>query len=116
VEETIGVVGIDQAFLPQLSVEEVHTTLQNGEAITVLDVREDWEWDQGHVGGALHMQMNDVPNRRHELEGASKIVVVCHLGQRSAMITQYLLTQGLQNVYNMAGGMDSWTRHGYEVV
>lgn len=109
-------VGIDQAFLPQMSTEEVKTALQSGDALTVLDVREDWEWAQGHIKGAQHIPMNDMPNRRHELEGASKIAVVCHLGQRSAMVTQYLLTQGVPNVYNMAGGMDSWIRHGYEVV
>jgi rhodanese-related sulfurtransferase len=108
-------VGPGNASLPTLSARDVHEALQRGDDLIVLDVREAWEWQQGHVAGARHIPMNDVPARRDELDRTTPMVVVCHLGQRSAMVAHYLLTQGFHDIYNLDGGMDSWVRQGYEV-
>jgi rhodanese-related sulfurtransferase len=108
-------VGPDRAGLPTISAEEVHAALQRGEPLLVLDVREPWEWAQGHVAGACHMPMNEVPARLDELDRAAPVVVVCHLGQRSAMVTRYLQARGFADVRNLDGGMDRWVRQGFAV-
>jgi rhodanese-related sulfurtransferase len=105
----------DGASIPTLSAEGLTDALGRGEDIMVLDVREAWEWRQGHLAGAHHIPMNDVPARRGELDPMRHVVVVCHLGQRSAMVTRYLLDQGFARVDNLDGGMDRWVRLGYPV-
>ncbi|GAC1427462.1 MAG: hypothetical protein NVSMB65_00050 [Chloroflexota bacterium] len=101
--------------LPSLSAEEVHQELVEHTDLLVLDVREDWEWETGHIAGAHHLPMNDVPAEWSRLDPARRTVVVCHMGQRSALVTQYLQAQGFTGAHNLEGGMDRWTRLGYEV-
>jgi rhodanese-related sulfurtransferase len=82
--------------------------------LTLLDVREPVEWDHGHVDGALHMPMGEVPARLDELpEG--RILVVCHVGGRSARVTSYLVALG-HDAVNLDGGMADWAAAGRPMV
>jgi rhodanese-related sulfurtransferase len=72
--------------------------------LVLLDVREPHEWEAGHAMGALHVPMGDVPARFGELPTDADVVVVCHLGGRSAQVTAWLLDQGY-NCRNLTGGM-----------
>jgi rhodanese-related sulfurtransferase len=73
----------------------------------LLDVREPDEWAAGHVEGAQHIPMNDIPRRTDELDQAADIVVVCKVGGRSARVTAWLNQQGYQAT-NLDGGMLAW--------
>jgi rhodanese-related sulfurtransferase len=75
--------------------------------VVLLDVREPHEWEAGHAVGALHIPMGDVQARFAELPTESDVVVVCHLGGRSAQVTAWLLEQGYQ-CRNLTGGMVSY--------
>jgi len=72
--------------------------------LVVLDVREPHEWDAGHVPGAVHVPLGDLPTRVGELDPQARTLVVCHLGGRSARATAWLGQQG-HDVVNLAGGM-----------
>ena len=100
--------------IPTITAEEVHAALHQANSLLILDVREDWEWQQGHIPGADHMPMNEVPAHYTRLDPTQPIVVVCHMGQRSAMVTEYLRGRGLPDVRNLEGGMDRWQHLGYE--
>jgi len=52
--------------------------------------------------------MADIPMKQADLDDAAKIIVICHLGQRSAMVTQFLREQGFDWVRNMSGGINAW--------
>ena len=82
--------------------------------LTVLDVREQHEWDAGHIAGARHVPMGDVPTRLDELDPQQRTLVVCHLGGRSARVTAWLTDQG-HDVVNLEGGMDAWEAAGRPV-
>jgi rhodanese-related sulfurtransferase len=73
----------------------------------LLDVREPDEWAAGHVDGARHIPMNDIPRRTAELDQDSELVVVCKVGGRSAQVTAYLNQQGYRAT-NLDGGMLAW--------
>lgn len=75
--------------------------------LTVLDVREPHEWVAGHIAGATHIPLGDLPTRVGELDPQARTVVVCHLGGRSARATEWLAAQG-HDVVNLAGGMEAW--------
>jgi rhodanese-related sulfurtransferase len=80
----------------------------------VLDVREDVEWVHGHIEGATHIPLMDVPARLDELpEG--RTLVVCKVGGRSAQAVGYLLAQG-RDVVNLDGGMSDWAEAGRPMV
>lgn len=81
---------------------------------TFLDVREPFEWDAGHVEGSMHIPMGDVERRWEEVPRDGRVVVVCHVGQRSALVTSFLRQQGL-DAHNLEGGLEAWAAHGFEL-
>ena len=89
---------------PKEVTSEVQTAL-------ILDVREQFEWDAGHIDGALHIPMNEIPGRLDEIPKEHKVIVVCHLGQRSAHVAQFLGQQGYK-VENLDGGLEAWSAAG----
>lgn len=98
--------------IPSVSVDNVPDPLPEG--LNVLDVREDVEWVHGHIEGAVHIPLNELPGRIHELpEGQT--LIVCKIGGRSAQATMYLSGQGYE-VVNLDGGMIDWAGAGRPMV
>ena len=87
--------------VPTVSIDEIPA-----EAV-LLDVREADEWEAGHVEGAVHVPMNEIPGRTGELSADVNIVVVCKVGSRSAQVAAWLNHQGYC-AYNLAGGLMAW--------
>jgi rhodanese-related sulfurtransferase len=77
----------------------------------VLDVREDYEWVEGHVTGAVHIPMNEVPERLAELDPDEDTYVICRSGGRSAQVAAWLAAQGY-TAFNIAGGSGAWLEAG----
>jgi rhodanese-related sulfurtransferase len=95
----------------EISPEEVKAKLDQGEPLTLLDVREPWEFETARMNGATLMPMGDVPSRAHqELDPDHHIVVVCHHGVRSMNVTAWLRQQGFEKAQSMRGGIDAWSR------
>ncbi|MER6360233.1 rhodanese-like domain-containing protein [Kitasatospora sp. NPDC001527] len=80
----------------------------------LLDVREQDEWDAGHVDGALHIPIGEVVARIGELPDA-KLYVLCRVGGRSAQVVQYLVQNG-RDAVNVDGGMYAWDGAGRPMV
>ena len=80
----------------------------------LLDVREAWELQTARLDlpGArtLHIPMATLPARLHELDRAQPILGLCHHGARSQQCVAFLQRQGFDAVYNVAGGIDAWSR------
>jgi rhodanese-related sulfurtransferase len=84
------------------------------ENLHVLDVREDVEWTHGHIEGATHIPLAEVPARVEEVpEGQT--LVVCKVGGRSARAVAFLQARG-RNVVNLDGGMLDWSAAGRPMV
>ncbi len=91
--------------VPTVTVDDVMDPTADG--WVVLDVRESYEWADGHIEGAVHIPLGDLPARVGELDPQARTLVVCHVGARSAAATAWLRNQG-HDVANLAGGMDAW--------
>jgi len=102
---------------PEIEVEALRERLTTGgeQAARVIDVREDWEWAQGHIAGATHIPLGQIPTRLSELDGAREVYFICHLGGRSEMATRFARQQGLVGAINVGGGMDAWESRGYPI-
>jgi rhodanese-related sulfurtransferase len=83
------------------------------DGVLLLDVREPAEWAAGHAPDATHLPLMQLPQA--ELDRSVPIVVVCHVGGRSARAAEYLGAAGFA-VRNLAGGMAAWQRAGLPVV
>ena len=95
----------------EITAEEVKSMLDAGDAFTLLDVREPWEFETARISAAKLMPMGDVPVRAHqELDPEDHIVVYCHHGVRSLNVTAWLRQQGFEKAQSMAGGIDAWSR------
>jgi adenylyltransferase/sulfurtransferase len=79
--------------------------------VTVVDVREPWEWEIGNLGahGARLIPLNDLPSRMDELNPEDEIVMQCRSGARSARAAEFLLGQGFERVSNLEGGILRWS-------
>ena len=78
----------------------------------VLDVREDDEFTAGHVPGAVHIPMNEVPGRLGELPDGQRVHVICATGNRSRAVSDYLQKQGVDAV-NVTDGTAGWAGRGW---
>ena len=85
----------------------------------LVDVREDDEWQAGHIDGSLHVPMNSIPQQLHyrpELFSSEQpLVIVCAVGGRSAHVTAWLLQNGVDAV-NLEGGIHAWMSAGRPLV
>jgi rhodanese-related sulfurtransferase len=91
--------------VPTVGVDEVSDPTAEG--WVVVDVREPYEWADGHIDGALHIPLGELPARVGELDPQARTLVVCHVGARSARATAWLHQQGF-DAANLTGGMDAW--------
>lgn len=95
----------------EITPEDVKAKLDRGEAFTLLDVREPWEFEVARLSEAKLMPMGDVPGRAHqELDPDEDIVVICHHGVRSLNVTSWLRQEGFGKARSMQGGIDAWSR------
>ena len=83
------------------------------EGFVLLDVREPWEVQTARIDlpGAplLHIPMREVPARLAEIPKTQPVACICHHGARSAQVVAFLMHQGYEDVYNLAGGIDAWS-------
>lgn len=82
----------------------------DGKTCVLLDVREPWEYEEGHIQGSSSMPMGDVPARANqELDPEARIVAICHHGVRSMSVTAWLREQGFELAQSLRGGIDGWS-------
>ena len=98
--------------IPTVSIGGVPHPLPEG--LHVLDVREDTEWRAGHVEGATHIPLREIPGRLSDVP-VGQTLVVCKVGGRSSQAAAYLLQQG-HDVVNLDGGMLDWEDAGRPMV
>lgn len=100
----------------EVSARDVIQMRERGEDFAIVDVREDREWNLGHLPGAVHVARGTLEGR---IEGAvpreRKVVVYCARGNRSALAADTMREMGYRDVVSMAGGIQSWVDAGGEI-
>ena len=79
---------------------------------TMIDVREPYEWQGGHIEGALHIPMRSVPQRLDAIPRERDVIIYCQHGQRSAAVLEFLRAQGYTRARHLRGGYVAWVRSG----
>lgn len=98
-------------MVAELMPQEVARRLKEApDAVVLLDVREPFERELAAVEPSLHIPMREVASRLEEIPRDRTVVVYCHAGGRSATVAAYLEHHGFENVANLTGGIDRWSR------
>ena len=93
------------AHIPQVSPQELQQTTAPH---IVLDVRSDTEWNSGHIEGAKHIMLGDLPHQLSQLDRQHTIYVVCGSGYRSSIAASILSAHAFPHVINTDSGMAAW--------
>ena len=114
-EEFLAVVEDAKSRVKEVSVEAARARLKDG--ATLIDVREDNEWDAGHAAGAMHMGRGIIERDIVQTfpDKTTELILYCGGGYRSALATDMLQKMGYTNVWSMAGGWKAWNDSGAPV-
>ena len=88
--------------------EELSQWKQKG--AQAIDVREPWEYKQGHIPDAINIPLGELSSRTDELK--EPVVFVCASGNRSGRAARYLSEHGFTDVANLLGGTGGWKKRG----
>ncbi|WP_114779317.1 rhodanese-like domain-containing protein [Botryobacter ruber] len=90
-----------------ITAEELKERLNKGETPVIIDVREDWEYQESCIPGAKNIPLNSLPQNLDDLEEYKdqEVIVQCRSGARSANAKAFLEQQGFSNVRNLLGGI-----------
>lgn len=99
--------------VPTVQVSDVPDPIPDD--VAVLDVREQEEWDYGHIEGAVHLPVLQLVPRLDEVPFGQRLLVVCKIGGRSMQAVDYLVRKGYDAV-NLDGGMVEWVAAGRPMV
>jgi len=104
--------------IEEVTVNQVHGMINNGDGIVLLDVREKDEWREGYIEGAVNVTrgMLEMQVERAVPDKSSRVIVYCAGGVRSAFAAKVMEEIGYQDVASMAGGFNGWKQAGYEFV
>jgi adenylyltransferase/sulfurtransferase len=97
--------------VPEITPTELKERLDRGDRLTIIDVREPFEWDIGNLEahGARLIPLKQVPQRMEEIDPGEEIVLQCRSGARSAQALGYLRQNGYERLLNLKGGILAWS-------
>jgi rhodanese-related sulfurtransferase len=90
--------------------EKVAEIIEKGEA-QIIDVREPYEYDAGHIPGVKHIELERLAGRSDEIDKDRPVIFQCRMGRRSAMASEAFRASGY-DAYNLAGGLLAWAEKG----
>jgi hydroxyacylglutathione hydrolase len=99
--------------IERITVEQLH---ERRDDVQLLDVREQAEWDRGHIPGAVHTPYHDIDSVPEALDAHEPVAVICASGQRAAVAVGLLELHGAdQPIHVVDGGVGTWKARGWPV-
>ena len=101
----------------EVTVSETQQRMRENNDVTLIDVREDNEWNEAHAAGAIHLGKGIIERdiERTVPDKDAELILYCGGGYRSALATDALQKMGYTNVFSMAGGWKAWKEAGGEI-
>ena len=87
----------------------------DGEECTIVDVRQQDEWNSGHVKNAIHIPVDEILQRIDQLPDSGSLLFICAAGVRSALACELAASMGIdsERLFNIEEGTPSWIAKGY---
>jgi len=101
----------------ELTIDEYQSRIRAGEPLALVDVREDHEWEAGHLPGAVHLSKGVIERDIEERfpDKATPLVCQCGGGFRSALVCDNLQRMGYTRCSSLAGGYRAWVERGLPI-
>jgi rhodanese-related sulfurtransferase len=98
-------------YLGRLGIKQITAReLDQMKGMTMLDTRSGKEYKEGHIPGAIHIELSEVGNKAKKLRKDKDLVVYCQNGNRSIWAIKRLMGMGFTSLYNLKGGYSAWKR------
>lgn len=97
----------------QINVQDLKQLMDSGNP-RIIDVREEWEFNEGHLPSAIWLPMSEVPHNPGAFVAEDPVYVVCRTGNRSGQVVDWLARMDIRSV-NVAGGTVEWQALGYPI-
>lgn len=102
--------------VPEVTVHELRELQAGGTTCTLVDVREQHEWNLGHIPGALYIGRGVLESSvEQRIARDARVILYCQSGNRSALAGRTLQEMGYADVASLAGGWRDWVGTGGEV-
>jgi molybdopterin/thiamine biosynthesis adenylyltransferase/rhodanese-related sulfurtransferase len=104
-----------RAGIEEVDAVRARELLDSPAAPLLVDVREQDEWSEGHLPGAIHVPRGNLESRieRAAPDHAQPVILYCQSGNRSVFAAKTLEELGYENVVSLAGGYTDWKRNGF---
>jgi rhodanese-related sulfurtransferase len=99
-----------QAPFKEAKIDEIKRLIDEG--YEVVDVREDWEWNKGHIPRAKHAVLASILANPQQHQFRDRSIFVCEVGERSAVASEMAVALGIKDVVNFRGGTKAWREAG----
>jgi adenylyltransferase/sulfurtransferase len=105
--------GIAAEATPAEAIREIQPSqlaqrIERGEKLEIIDVREPYEWQIGHIPGARLVPLSQIPDEIPRLDKRRETILYCKAGARSMRAAQQLANAGVTDVRNLTGGILRW--------
>jgi len=94
-----------------LKLDDIKPLIDGGE-YDVVDVREGWEHERGHIPGARNVVLSRILGNPKSVEFSDRTIFVCEVGERSAVASEMAVALGVKDVVNFRGGHKAWREAG----
>lgn len=96
--------------MKEITVQELAEMLKNNPSFTLLDVREDYEYELGHIDcDCKHIPMGQLAERIDELDKDKTVYVICKSGNRASAVANFIkINFGLENIGVVLGGVEAY--------
>ena len=89
-----------------LKLDDIKKLIDDG--YEIVDVREDWEWNKGHMPGARHVVLNHILANPTGQKFNDRTIFVCAVGERSAVAAEMAVALGVKDVVSFRGCTKAW--------
>ena len=105
--------GTESSFR-DLKLDEIRKLIESGE-YEVVDVREGWERERGHIPGSRHVVLGQILANPGSQHFSDRTIFACEVGERSAVASEMAVALGVRDVVNFRGGYKAWREAGMPV-
>ena len=110
-----GMSNINEMDVSELNELLATSPEQLPEGILLLDVRTTAEYSRGYIANSSNVPLHLIPLKISEFKEVDKVIIYCQTGARSAQACAYLAQNGVDNAYNIRGGIVTWAQMGFQI-
>jgi rhodanese-related sulfurtransferase len=107
--------GAEPLYITEITPDELLVRINSGDDMLVVDMRQEWEYEAGHIPGAVSVFIQEIPGRMDEFPRDKDVIFQCWTGKTSLQASGFLIENGWDSsrIASLSGGIAGWVEtHG----